>query len=283
MWRHRLAALLWCALPPGSQGLGRVAVLLRGETFRVNSQQHGRARGALGVPDQKLASESQVAHVFEPLAREMGYEAVDAYLETYATREQHLLLLWYGSFLTPARATFYEGERMPGVEQGMAPALLAGGGYAAVLVVRPDLVIKPLFPCALQLADRERLLFTYALDSSPRRFYVDESRGVEFVGDVILWLPAWSFKDVSRLGMLQWLWCNHEALVLPLQHFGRERLGYVYPWGIYDSDSAKSWNPLYEMTNRTRAPGLFDPTYEATLNYTCADLRAGKPRAPTFI
>lgn len=55
---------------------GRVKLVIRGETFRVNSRQGGRETGLAGYADQKRATRSQVEYLIEPLVRDMGYQAL---------------------------------------------------------------------------------------------------------------------------------------------------------------------------------------------------------------
>ena len=130
---------------------GRVAVILHGETFRAHSTQHSREVGIHAFTPQKEAVKSQVEHIFHPLKHHMGYE-VEVFLETYNTTWLPSLVEWYGSWLAPSGVhmldpTKGEGQRL--TELGFAPAILNGTRYDALLVLRPDLVPRPLFGCSL--------------------------------------------------------------------------------------------------------------------------------------
>ena len=89
--------LLLCATCSSSPD-NRVAVLVRGESFRVNSSQFSRARGAEGFEDQRHAVRNHMEKLLLPLVFELNY-SVDVYIESYSTPFDQDLVRWYGAFL----------------------------------------------------------------------------------------------------------------------------------------------------------------------------------------
>ncbi len=89
----RLVMLLAAAALASLTGAGRVAVLIHGESFRLNAHAHGEGgahtRGKVGaVEAQRLASLSHLAFLVIPLRFDLGYAGVDLFVETFPAGER---------------------------------------------------------------------------------------------------------------------------------------------------------------------------------------------------
>jgi len=134
---------------------GRVKLVIRGETFRVNSRQGGRETGLAGYADQKRATRSQVEYLIEPLVRDMGYSGVDVVLMVHETNHSSLnkdFRNWYEPNLSPLKYDWVS-------EHGDREKTF--GDFDAVFHIRADMILKPLFGCALRLANRSNILFAF--------------------------------------------------------------------------------------------------------------------------
>ena len=155
----RLLLLLLCLCGVSEGKGGRVAVLLHGESFRAQSHQHARSTGEHGFVPQKEASLSHLVYLFSTLVFDAGFEGEDAHVRTSTTGFETELRRWYGPHVESFSAA------APGGELGTASALellaAANSTYDAVLLLRLDVVFKPLFAGVLAEADREKILFPF--------------------------------------------------------------------------------------------------------------------------
>jgi hypothetical protein len=238
-------------------GAGRVAVLLRGETFRAHARQAYREVGADGYASQHAAALSHIQHVFEPLIQQLHYSAVDVYLETYNTTWLPDLLSWYGAYLSnngkrrvrihdTAAAGWDAGAVVGGLgpldaPSGLARRVLAKQAHDALLLLRPDVILKPLFGCALASAvvdeghAQMRILFPFRT----WKIYDTLPGSLDRVADGLVWLPARTFNALLQTpGLLNALWLNHDALAAAVPAFGDEGVGYLLPGEQHDRCAA---------------------------------------------
>lgn len=98
--------------------------------------------------DQKRACLSHVEQIFLPLVFEMNYSRVDVFLETRQTPLFTHLLEWYGPYIkhTSHALSEYGTEASP---YARVQKILEGDEYEALLLIRPDLILSPLFGCSL--------------------------------------------------------------------------------------------------------------------------------------
>jgi hypothetical protein len=263
-----VAVLVACCAPAGGLGdCGRVAVLVKGETFKVNSHQHGRETGAAGREHQRLASLSQHLFAVLPLLWDVGCSRVDVFLDTYARADglDALLARWYapqggGEAVVKLHAP-HEGFDLRSSKTDADQGVLAPDSpYEGALFLRPDLILKPLFGAALAVANRSKLLFSFRewrnQDGYP------EYPGVPRVADMVMWAPRWAFAMVRAdpPGFIN----NHDAAWV-----ANQRGSILVPGGLnvslgdisflllteqYDADPAKSGNPLYMLAMRPEMP-----------------------------
>jgi len=131
----------------------------------------------------------------------MGYAGVDVFLETFKTMEWPLLFEWYSPFLvdSPERVRWRDESENPGLgDDGLARRIATNtsGPYDALLIIRPDLIFKPLFSCALAQADRSKVLYTFVLDQPtgpswlPYVSLPDGKGRADVVADAVRTVPA---------------------------------------------------------------------------------------------
>ena len=235
-----------------------MAVLIKGEAFKVQSHQRGRDMGVAGLEGQRVAVASQHAFVLAPLLTDCGYEGVDLFLDTYRMEAPELvpqLTRWYGPWLR--NVTLYApdplGSGLRGLNtDNLERALADDSPYEAALLMRPDLILKPLFSAVLASANRSQLLFTF------REWKIEDGYekwpGVPRVADMVMWVPRWAFSVVRQdpNGFIN----NHNAVWVANQRFNVSvaDTGLLLPHEQYDADPAKSGNPLYTLAERPELP-----------------------------
>lgn len=220
-------------------------VLLLGEAFRTGGQ-GSRTRGLPGsVQDQLTASESHVAFVRHLESAHPGLKC-RLLLHTYTTPYDADLLGCYGGDCAAARflpeALGYEGLLENAVSENLAELQLQD----FVLVLRVDLVLKPLF---MRLFDpsADRLLYS-SICMLPYHVLHDN---IPRAADMVLFVPRRHLEGFLHgrppgCGFLThhgFESCRARGLRWP------EDVG-VYLPTFHDSDSEKDWNPLYRIANR---------------------------------
>jgi len=276
------AVLLAASSSPPPQK--RVAVIIRGESFRTNSHQGSRETGVAGYDSQREASRNHVERMLQPLVHEFNYSGVDVHLECYTTPFDDDLASWYGGFLVSANFT----PKLPGddpirtmpLRNGVLPRLLRQEErYAAIMIFRPDLLFKPAFRAALAHANRSQFLFTFMTQNSsccdfrdigpdlpPYRHCVTgcnkrhgtwawTAEGNRRVSDMWTWTPAWAFSifrgDNPALPLcMDCLFHYHDAVDYLNVTIGNANVEMLLPSSHHDADPAKDANPLYALANR---------------------------------
>jgi len=254
----RLVLLLLCATYWPAQAGGRVAVLIKGEAFKVTSHQRGRDMGAAGLNSQRVAVASQLAFVLAPLVLDCGYESADLFVDTYRQESPELVPLltqWYGPWLRnlTLHAPDPLGSGLRGLSTDNLDRVFADSSpYVGALLLRPDMIMKPLFSAVLAAANRSQLLFTF------REWKIEDGYeqwpGIPRVADMVMWTPRWAFPVVRQdpNGFIN----NHNAVWVANQRFNVSvaDTGFLLPHEQYDADPAKSGNPLYTLAERPEFP-----------------------------
>lgn len=188
-----LVALCALAYAAVGSGVGRAAVIVRGESFRANSRQGSRETGEAGVEPQKAAVRSQLEQLVLPLLfRGFG---VDVYLETYLTPWAEQLQAWYGPFLRHRRTLVSAAPLLPPLESSFLREVLQRGEHSLLVLLRPDAWLKHTFGCAVAAANLSAILFAFR---EWRRW--PEKDGWTRVADNFVFVPGWAFPQVRRMG-----------------------------------------------------------------------------------
>lgn len=259
----------------------RVAVIVHGESFREHAAQHVRDVGVEGWEAQRAASLSHIEQAFLPLVFRMNYSGVDLFLETYDTPWLPDLVAWYGPYAA-RNGSVVARNFSTGVfdfAAGTVGEVLAREEHAALLVLRPDLVLKPLFACALASANRSAVLHSFRCWKEYKTGTGDLLEdGQERVADNIAWLPRWAFAAAREC--LSCFWLKHRVRSWAVPRLGLANLAYLLPGDQHDSDSLKDWNPLYWLAGRAEGPDV----YSVTRNFVCSadGLLALPPGAPAL-
>ena len=213
---------------------GKVKVVVRGETFRAHSHQGSREVGLHGYGPQKEAVRSQLTYLIIPLLVDMGYDGVEVHLHTAPSQWDAEFRSWYGPFLKNQPDPF---EQL--------------GDYDAVLHIRADIradmILKPLFGCALAKANRTKVLFTFKC----WLVYDRIANNLDRIADIVTWIPQTLFNQTLDVRAIV---ANHDSMYHATPWFGQDNIGYMLPGDQHDSDPEKDWNPLYRFADRIEGP-----------------------------
>jgi len=215
----------------------KVKLVVRGETFRAFSHQGSREVGIHGYAPQKAASRSHIEHIVLPLIFDMGYDGVDIHLATHATEWEADLRKWYGGYL---------------VQEGNFEAL---GEYDAVMHIRADMILKPLFGCALSKANVSKVLFTFRCWKGMDTL----GNGMDRISDAVTWIPRHLYDKIADVRAIV---NNHDSMAAAQPWVGQDNVGYMLPGEQHDSDPAKDWNPLYSFADRPEGPDISSVTLD---------------------
>lgn len=139
-----------------------------------------------------------------------------------------------------------------GVLETLVRLAAANSTYDAVLLIRPDLVLKPLFTRTFLAADLGRLVFPFEV--GPEMMPGCPGDLCPRVSDMLVWLPRSAFEHVRRSP--ESFVNNHHAY----QYIEREMAGgldnlrWLLPYEIIDSDPQKMSNRIYRLAGRPKAP-----------------------------
>jgi hypothetical protein len=237
------AFIFCCGYPAGNK---KVAVILHGESFRAHSHQGSREIGEHGYAPQKFAVRSHITNIFLPLVMDLNYSAVDVFLETYVTPWLEDLKRWYGPFDVVDRELF--DANVGRLDNGHFREIMnKSNEYDGILILRPDMIMKDLFPCALASANRSKILFSFRCWTGGDTL----TSGRHRIADMITWIPAWAFTGVDCSNCL---WLNHDVMDYVVPKFGQQNVGYLLPAEQHDSDPEKDKNPLYSLADRPEGP-----------------------------
>ena len=222
----------------------RIAIILRGESFRVGSQDTRNIGSDDSYEGQKAASatHNKLAEKIESL----GY-IVDIYVDTYSTKYDDDLLEWYGQ-----RVKVHKFHKIPLESQR---ALIKDSidlieesldDYEAVLILRLDLFLKD------QYIDEYNPEVQTIQFISPLWFYNGKtSNGNPTVNDMIYHYPKKHYSNLFTLytgGSKENAMRLHNLLDYKPLVYGTD---YTFLSNkFYDSDSEKDFNPYYRITGR---------------------------------
>jgi len=229
--------------PPASSAR-RLAIVVRGESFRSGQGQGDREDGVTSSSwtKQREASQSHLEHVVRPL-EECGYK-VDVFLATYGHRPNPVSrnatkdLVGFYKYsvratlvVDPARKASYTQSRM----YGEAMDLLSkyhhkrNVNYDAIFVIRHDVIFKQ---SLLELPDVQWHNFLFVF----KELGFWDNR----VGDVLQWVP-WRYANCAVKCGLQ----GHHGDCL-MEEAGPGNFGYILP-GEHNSNTRSESNPLYKL------------------------------------
>lgn len=231
-------------LSTAAASAGRVAVIMRGESFRAHSHQGSREVGPSGIGPQRDAVLSHIRLALLPLVFDMGYSGADIYLQTQSSPFSDLLKTWYGPYYGDARVEVGYASPL----KAMVDSVANSPAYEAMLFARPDVIFKDMFPYALQSANRSKILFT---SRTPPRFGETMDNGADRVAGMLMWVPRSYFHNHC----LECMFMTESARGILRDQMGAEwelaNAGYMLGGGTrHDSDPEKDWNPLYRLAAR---------------------------------
>lgn len=210
-----------------------------GETFRGPGGQGCRMRGSNeSFQDQHIACETHVKFMQHVAATSNVHP--HPLVITYDTQFDDYIRSWYG----PGA----DIHIIPGPSLGMAALYDMVGNmmedlpeYKYVMFIRADLALKPYMWEVFRPQQWDRVMFSF-LTWIVWCMYGDCPR----VADMLMFVPAKYIGAVIKNGNAKYL--THEAC-LKCNEDG-------VPYGfmietLHDSDSAKDWNPMYRVVNRS--------------------------------
>jgi hypothetical protein len=115
-----------------------------------------------------------------------------------------------------------------------------------VLLLRPDVIFKPLFTGALVEADRSKILFPFEVGPE----MMGEGKFVPRISDMFVWIPATYFAFVRNTPR-EWI-NNHHTYQFIENHVkgGLAAFDFILPHEMVDSDSEKMRNRIYRLADR---------------------------------
>jgi hypothetical protein len=127
--------------------------------------------------------------------------------------------------------------------------ILTESSHDVLLVSRPDIIFKPLFPLALEAAQLSKVLYTFQCWT--RSDTINNEWRRPRVADMLTWFPRRSFNKVLASNSPEGFVSNHKALDLAVSALGKDGVGFILPEDQHDSDPEKDANPLYLLAARS--------------------------------
>lgn len=236
------------SLPSWYNRTKRVAVLLRGESFR-EGHQHSRRFG-FRIQDQLEATRSAMAHLIEPLERQ-GL-VVDVFSSTYDSAPLPRLLSILQAHLRLDVRTPLPGSQITNARDVVDAfhdfAMGQEVSYRAVVMLRHDMVLK--MDLGSKLAGRlEGGQFLVPFQMMKKvRFFKDR------VPDTLQVIPPRFLGCFRDLLSEEEDWPKERIWKKMKEKVGEEHFGFVLPHVQAGSDPEKIWNPLYKFAGRGEAP-----------------------------
>jgi len=267
----------WC-----SSRCAKVAVLLSGEAFRANTDSGDRTLGTQGgLEGQRIASASHIAY----LLTHERFEHVDLFVDTTTTAHDGWLAATYAKWLQPGSLRLRNATKLAFPAVPTFPGAVYGGAYDGLLVLRPDMVLKPALAAALTHADLSSVNFPFEVFSCPVRPMAHEVTpfGRPRVADGMLWVPRKWLKP--SLGIERWF-RNHDAMDA-ITSSGNVRVRLLLG-EQHNSNPLYDNNPIYSLAARSEiAAGELRHGYEGIFHQEqreCWDrkLRAASNRTSRF-
>lgn len=239
----------------------RLAYVIRGESFRRNSQMHDRdiSVTAATVDCQMKASESQVKYLIEPV--ESCGMIVDVFIVSWKPEGagKHEAMKKMTDIFQP-RVKWSEWRdhrytlsiKVNGQFENYNFSLRSvsswyeqtGQRYDALLVVRSDLIIKrPILN--IPKVSWKKCLFMFRMWEQGGGY--PSVKLEQRVPETMLWFP-WQFANCAvKLG-----WKEHDFPFLN-EHVGFENMGFMMPNEYHDANTMGDRNPLYSQACRKEA------------------------------
>jgi len=231
-----------------AHGARRIALVVRGESFRGERGQHDRGITAdtKAWNLQREASESHIKHVAERL--EACLFAVDVFLVTYVPKPvpasehpdpQRDLVDFYGERVADKRFLEHGATNQSSQANSYAQGLnivaehhrRTGAIYEGLLITRFDMIFKQSIP-DLRGANWENILFAF------REWEMGGGRSRR-VPDTLIWFP-WIYANCAvKAGFMEHNFCGIEDVT-------NSSVGFLLD-EYHDSNSMIDWNPLYRL------------------------------------
>eukprot|EP00404_Azadinium_spinosum_P024497 CAMPEP_0180602694 /NCGR_PEP_ID=MMETSP1037_2-20121125/25117_1 /TAXON_ID=632150 /ORGANISM="Azadinium spinosum, Strain 3D9" /LENGTH=319 /DNA_ID=CAMNT_0022621551 /DNA_START=99 /DNA_END=1059 /DNA_ORIENTATION=- len=237
------------------QRIDAVAVVLRGESFRIGGQ-FSRAT-ADSAESQMEATQSQLVFLVEPL-RHLGFD-VDVFSATYTTQFTETLIEKLGEFVRidlRSRRPGSQGENAHEALEAVANySHQQNKMYRFLVMLRHDMVLKQDIS---QMVETDDLFLSPFNVTKKLRDYLHHYLHFQhLVPDTLQAFPGkflLPFVDmVSQEGWpIEGIWDHMMKRI-----GGIERFGLLRPDWYADSDAAKTFNPLYSLAGR--AEGRIEP------------------------
>ena len=220
----------------------RIAIILRGESFRSGSQNNRNIGSNESYEEQKnaCATHNKLAEKIEQL----GY-TVDLYVNTYNTKYSSDLSLWYGSRLVKCKIHQTHMESQVALIKDSVEMLSELiHTYDTVLIIRIDLFLK------------DKFINDYSPDVPTIQFVCvlwiansKSSKGNPNVNDVIFHFPKKYFPVLDILyDSIKYGPRHHDILDNTNLKYNKD---YTFlTQSFHDSDSQKDFNPYYKMIGR---------------------------------
>lgn len=215
---------------------GKVAILLRGESFRTGNQ-NTRVKGQPGsVYDQQLACQSHIRFVEDLKTR--GFDT-HLYVTTYTTRYDQMLLNSYAPHVYKSHI-FNKIAPKAYLNIKESIALIDYTQYDYIIIIRIDLFLKDDFFNALILDDKVRFMSVCWFKNRKT------ANGNPRINDVYYQFPRAGYiyleKAQKNPGAFYHTFLDYVKIP-------EESLGF-FTNRYYDSDSFKDLNPYYRIVNR---------------------------------
>jgi hypothetical protein len=264
------------ASPVGAPGF--VAVIIQGESFRVTSRHsvtstrygtvdelRNRTVDKAAYDEQFTASLSHLEHIILPLVLELSV-GVHVHLTTQPSPYEQDIVRWY-SAVAPTFATFELSERFDIWNSSDKPLQRVSSfhkwNYDAVMMLRPDMVIKPYFVPIFLRADRTKFLTPFRLEMHQ----VNDGTWVDLLLDNNVpgnagswaWLPNWSLPFVKFDPQI--LITRHDAFLrwFPLLGDWVHNIAYLLPDDRSSANPAFECNSIFRFT--CRVEGKYNTKY----------------------
>jgi len=229
--------------------ISRVAVLLRGESFRHGGQ---GSRAVGGHAEQLNATQSQLQKLVLPL--EHAGMAVDVFSATYNTSMVgELIDKWRGRLRVDERLLKEGSTQLSNawsvVSASSAYSQKHGLSYDMVIMLRHDMHLKQdlgkmihdLFTGNGRRFDKFLVPFKMIKNF---RWYPDRVPDTLQVMSGKFFPAFQDMLDHSKEWPAENIWSTLSRVI------GKEHMGFVEPSFFGDSDPGKAWNPLYKFAGR---------------------------------
>lgn len=222
----------------------RLALIIRGEAFRMGTQNNRNDGMSESYDEQKAACNTHMELIRK--IESQGYD-VDVYINSYHTQYDSEILSWYGDYVKDSR--FHEqklANQMELIKNAVEMINDNLNTYDTLLIVRIDLYLKELFIKEYNAATNT-VQFPFVLWSLNYK----TSKGNPMLTNATIHFPKIHYDKIYAIysGQLDDHIVGHDFLdIIPLEY---EKEYSLMTRNFHDADSAKDFNPYYRMIGRT--------------------------------